>query len=75
MFDNLSQYVDKMRHNFVTNPWDLSIDCLPKEHLDKLIEHWKDYQEVQVAFKNVVPKEDFKSRKFMLERHGWLVLI
>lgn len=71
VFDNLSQYVDKMRHNFVTNPWDLSIDCLPKEHLDKLIEHWKDYPEVQVAFKNVVPKENLYlyPRKYMLERH------
>ena len=71
VFDNLSQYVDKMRHNFVTNPPGLSIDCLPKEHLDKLIEHWKDYPEVQVAFKNVVPKEDLYlyPRKFMLERH------
>ena len=37
------QYVDKMRHNLFTNPWDLSIDCLPKgTSPDKLIEHWKD---------------------------------
>lgn len=71
VFDNLSQYVDFMRHNFITNPWDLSIECLPTEHLNKLIEHWKDYPKVQSAFKNVVPKENLYlyPRKFRFEKH------
>lgn len=71
VFDNLSQYVDNMRHNFVINPWDLSIDCLPRNHLDKLIEHWKDYPKIQLAFKNVVPKENLYlyPRKFRFEKH------
>lgn len=71
VFDNLSQYVDFMRHNFITNPWDLSIECLPTEHLNKLIEHWKDYPKVQSAFKNVVPRKNLYlyPRKFRFEKH------
>lgn len=70
VFDNLSQYVDNIRHNFVTNPYDLSIDCLPQDHLDQLIDHWKDYPEVQIAFKNVTTNPPYLwPRKETMRKH------
>lgn len=70
VFDNLSQYVDIVKHNFVTNPYDLSIDCLTQEHLDKLVEHWKDYPKIQIAFKNVKPTHPcLQQRKKAISRH------
>jgi len=70
VFDNLSQYVDQMKHNFVTNPYDLSIDCLNQEHLDQLIEHWEDYPKIQKAFKKVKPKKVYLyPRKNIMMNH------
>ena len=70
VFDNLSQYVDKVRHNFVNNPYDLSIDCLSQEHLDQLVEHWKDYPTIQIAFKNIKPTQPYLwRRREIINRH------
>ena len=45
----------KVKHiwNMVTRPYHLCIAQLPQSELDKLVEHWKDYPDVQQAFKKI----------------------
>jgi hypothetical protein len=37
-------------YNLVTSPKGLRLSQLPQHHLDALVEHWKEYPEVQSTF-------------------------
>ena len=50
VFDRYHGQVDRLRHNFVNNPWWLSIDMLKNDKLKELYDHWADYPDVQKAF-------------------------
>jgi sulfatase maturation enzyme AslB (radical SAM superfamily) len=53
VFDRFKDMDVEMRWNLVTNPIGLSLPMLPQEDLEKLVEHWKDYPDVQQAFKKI----------------------
>ena len=72
VFDHFKDMDINQRWNLVTNPKGLDIAQLNQSELDKLVEYWKDYPDVQYAFANITSNRDMyelSNQKIRVQRH------
>ena len=60
VFDRYDGKVTQVKFNQIHDKG-FNLNCIPKEYLNKLIIHWKDYPKVQSVFKSIVPKPATKA--------------
>lgn len=56
VFDKFKDMDIENKWNLISHPEGLAITNLPQDDIDKLVEHWKDYPDVQQVFMNTKSK-------------------
>jgi len=60
VFDMFKDQDIQQRWNIISSPIGLDPTMMPQEDLDKLVEHWKDYPNVQYFFSNIKSNPNIK---------------